>query len=357
MSLSAFDHPILSAMLGDPEIAALFSVDAEIGAMLRFERALVEVQAGLGLIPGEAADGIAGAVDGFVPDIPALAKGTARDGVVIPALLAQLRERLEPRHRQWLHWGATSQDAIDTGLVLRLRPALAHIEGRLGAARASIEALERRFGTRPIMGRTRMQDALPIPAGHRIAAWRGPLDRLAGKLPAIGEDVLRLQLGGPVGTLESAGDKADALRQGLARALELKTSSRSWQAERDGIVGLALWLAEVSAALGKLGQDMALMALDGSLAIAGGGGSSAMAHKANPVRAELLVGLARYNGAQAPAMLGAMSNEFERSGATWTLEWLTLPQMLAATGGGLRLADELARQVTRIGSEGERDDG
>ncbi|SFZ84763.1 3-carboxy-cis,cis-muconate cycloisomerase [Devosia enhydra] len=357
MSLSAFDHPILSAMLGDPEIAALFSVEAEIGALLRFERALAEVQAGLGLIPGEAADGIARAIEGFVPDIAALARGAARDGVVIPALLVQLRERLEPRHRQWLHWGATSQDAIDTGLVLRLKPALAHLDARLGAVIAALETLERRFGARPIMGRTRMQDALPIPAGHRIAAWRGPLERLSERLPAIGQAVLRVQLGGPVGTLESAGGKAEALRQGLAGALDLKASPRSWQAERDGLVGLALWLAEVSASLGKLGQDMALMALDGSLAIAGGGGSSAMAHKANPVRAELLVSLARYNGALAPAMLAAMTNEFERSGATWTLEWLTLPQMLATTGGGLRLAGELVGQVTRIGTEGERDDG
>jgi 3-carboxy-cis,cis-muconate cycloisomerase len=349
---AAASHPVLSGLLGDAELALLLAAEADIAAMLRFEAALSAAEAAEGLIPAAAAEAIAAACTGFSPDTEALSAATARDGVAVPGLLQQLRQRLDPAHHPHLHFGATSQDAVDTALLLRLRPILDIFEARLVRMLAGFDELGARYGGHRLMGRTRMQEALPLTVADRLDAWRLPLrvhlDRLAELRPRL----LVLQLGGPVGTFEQLGDRAGAVRRRVADALELGQGPQ-WHTRRDALAELAGWLSMVSGSLGKFGADIALMAQNAlaEVRLAGGGTSSSMPHKANPVRAEVLVALARFNATLLPAMHQALLHEQERSGAAWTLEWLALPQMLVATGCSLRTAAEL------VGHLGEPGDG
>ncbi len=330
---------MLSALVGDPEIEALFTDDADLAAMLRFEMALAKAEAAAGLIPDDHAAGIAGACATFVADWPAMRAGLARDGVVVPELLRQLRAAVgEPAGRS-LHRGATSQDVVDTSLVLRLAPVLDMLDGRLVALGAALAHVAERDGAIPLMAQTRMQQALPFTAADKVRTWRAPLGRHRDRLVELRPRLLLLQLGGPVGTRGELGDAAEVIAADMARTLGLG-EAEPWHSQRDGIVAFGGWLALVAGSLGKMGQDVALMVQNevGAVRLAGGGTSSAMAHKQNPVSAELLVTLARFTAGLAGTLGGAMLHENERSGSAWTLEWLVLPQMLVATGTALRRA-------------------
>lgn len=349
MPVSPFDHPVLSGLLGDEEVLRQFSFEAELAAMLAFERALAQAQAEHGVIPTQAAAAIGKALAGFSPDIDRLKAGAAKDGVVIPELVRQLRVAAGEPHGEKVHYGATSQDAIDTALVLRLRPVTARLETLLDEVVHRFDTLETRFGGRTLTGMTRMQPALPIKVSDRIASWRMPLARHGERLAQQESRLFTVQFGGAAGTLDRLGDKGGEVRRTLAAELGLHDGPQ-WHAQRDALAEFAGWLSLVTGSLGKFGQDVALMAAaGGEIALSGGGGSSAMPHKHNPVKAEALVALARFNAAQLSAMHGALVHEMERSGAAWTLEWLTLPQMAAASAGALRLAGELAGQIESLG--------
>jgi 3-carboxy-cis,cis-muconate cycloisomerase len=342
MTISAFDHPILSALVGDDEVAAAFSVEADVKAMLAFEAALAQAETAAGLVPADAAARIAAVCADFSPDLAALAKGAAQDGVVAPALVRLLRIAVGDPHGAEVHRGATSQDVIDTSLVIRLKIVIALFEARLDALVTMLRALEREQGEVPLMGRTRMQRALPIRAADKLRAWREPIERHRDRLGSLKPRLLIIQFGGAVGARDGLEGKGDAIAAELARLLDLGDGP-CWHVERDGLAEFASWLSLVSGTLGKIGQDIALMAQNevGEIKLAEGGGSSAMPHKCNPVRAEVLVALARFNAGMLAAMHQALVHENERSGAAWTLEWLTLPQMAATTGASLRHAAAL----------------
>ncbi len=337
MSISPFDHPILGALLGDAETARLFDFEADLAAMLAFETALAEAQAALGLIPQDAALRIGEACRGFAPDRARLAAGAARDGVVAPQLIAMLREAVGEPHAAFLHRGATSQDVIDTSLTIRLKSVCALMEARLVRLIETLRGLAARDGAIPVMAHTRMQRALPFTAADKLKSWREPLERALLRLAELKPRLLVVQFGGPVGTRGDLDGKGDMVAAELARRLGL-AAAPCWQAERDAIGEFAGWLSLVAGALGKLGQDAALMAQNevGEIRLAGGGGSSAMAHKSNPVGAEVLVALARFSAGQLGTLHQALIHENERSGAAWTLEWLVLPTMVAATAAALR---------------------
>ena len=343
MTVSPFDHPFLSGLLGDEEVGSCFSVKADIAAMLSFEAALAAAEAEERLIDSDAAVAIATALDTFEPDMDELRAGTARDGVVVPELVRQLRAAVGELHASRLHLGATSQDVIDTSLAMRLARAIAVIEARLDAVVEQLGGLEARDGALETMAHTRMQAAIPVSASRKIASWREPLERHRERLGAVRDDVCVLHFGGAAGTLEKLGDAAPAVTRRLAEKLGLRALPRARHSERDGIVAFASWLSLVTGSLGKMGQDVALMAQSevGEIKLSSGGGSSAMPHKVNPVVAETLVALARFNATLVAGMHHAMVHENERSGAAWTMEWLTLPQMVVATASALRTADQL----------------
>jgi 3-carboxy-cis,cis-muconate cycloisomerase len=347
MSVSVFDHPWLSALLGDEEIARHFTAGAELRTMLEFEVALAMAQAEAGIIPMEAAQAIAGAALTFQPDLPALAAGAARDGMVAPEWVAQLRRAVGTPHSEHVHFGSTSQDVVDTSLILRLRPALEILAARLNAFDSRLATLAADHGSIAAMARTRMQRAVPITWADRIGAWRAPIVRHQKRLTEISPRLLVVQFGGPVGTLDRFGDKGPSVAAALARRLDLAVPATAWHSARDMLVNFANWLSSVTGSLGKIGQDIALLAQNeiGDVTVAGAGRSSAMHHKQNPVLAEILVTLARFNATQISAMHHALVHEQERSGAAWTLEWMVLPQMVVTTSAalarGLTLLDAL----------------
>lgn len=335
-------RPILSALTGDPMLEALFADDADIAAMLAFEAALAETEADTGFVPPDAAAAIVAACKDFTPDWNQLHVGMAKDGVVVPAFVTALRAQLAEPHRKWLHYGATSQDAVDTSLVIRLASVVAELGKRLNAMIVQLADLRAEEGSVKLMAQTRMQRALAITALDKIEDWMHPLERHSERLMQLKPRLLAVQLGGPVGNRDVFGDRGDEVAAALAMRLGLIPIS-PWHNGRDGIAEFAGWLSMVSGALGKIGQDVALMAQNeiGAVTVTAVGASSAMPHKNNPIGAEVLVALARFNAGLVGTLHQAIVHENERSGAAWTLEWMVLPQMVITTGAALSQAARL----------------
>ncbi|WMS43524.1 3-carboxy-cis,cis-muconate cycloisomerase [Acuticoccus sp. MNP-M23] len=344
-----FDDPLLAAFFGDDAVAALWSPSAQLAHMVAFERALVAARAAVGQIsPADALAADAHLV-AWTPDFELLAGGVAADGLVVPAFARMIREGAPVP--EIIHTGATSQDVLDSALAMTLDRLIGLYLGRLDKLSDAFRALQTEHGTRRLMGRTRMQAALPILAGSRIRTWIDPVAHVRAQLEAMRPRVARVQLGGAVGDRHRFGPAAAEIADGVADRLGLSRAPAAWHTDRTAIAEFASALSVLTGTLGKFGADVTLMAQQGvdEIRLAGGGGSSAMPHKQNPVHAELLVTLARYNAAQVGAMHSALVHEQERSGAAWTLEWLTLPPMTVAAGRALTAATELAGAVTSIG--------
>ncbi|RVU38181.1 3-carboxy-cis,cis-muconate cycloisomerase [Hwanghaeella grinnelliae] len=351
MTVSAFDHPWFSGLFGDDTVAALFSADRTAHSFLRFERALTKALGDHGVVDKAVADGVLNMLAGFAPDMDGIAAGMARDGVPGPAFVKQLKQAVGDDLAAGVHVGATSQDLSDTALVETLGAVNKILSERLREAVSALEELEARFGTATLMGRTRMQAAQPITVGHRVSTWRAPLIRHLQRLEDINPGLLVLQFSGAVGTGGALGDKhADVARQ-MAAELGLAYAPDCWHTTRDAIADYANWLSLVTGSLGKMGQDICLMAQQGldEAVLGGGGGSSAMPHKRNPVKAEALVTLARFNAVQVGGMHQALVHEQERSGAAWSLEWLILPQMTVAAAASLSTGIALLKSIERLG--------
>jgi 3-carboxy-cis,cis-muconate cycloisomerase len=347
MTVSAFDHPFLSGLLGDEEVGAFFSAEAELKAMLDFEAALAAAEVEKRVIAEAAGKAVAEAIAGFAPDIGKLREATARDGVVVPELVRQLRAAVEKPHAEHVHFGATSQDVIDTGFALRIGKVLDILQDRIDALIERLGELDMRDGAIPVMAHTRMQAAIEVPASRKILSWREPLLRHRARLSAVREGIAVLTFGGAAGTLDKLGSAGEQVAARMAKRLGLGLVPRARHSERDGQAELAGWLSLVTGSLGKMGADIALAAQSeiGEIRLKSGGGSSAMPHKVNPVGAEVLVSLARFNATLVSGMHQALVHENERSGTTWTLEWMLLPQMAVATGVALRAANELTANI------------
>jgi 3-carboxy-cis,cis-muconate cycloisomerase len=344
MSFTLQQSQLLSPLLGDAEIAALFSVEADIAAMLQFEVALAGAQAKLGFVPQDAANEISIAMKSFKPDHKNLANGILRDGMSVPALVAQLKKHAN-KH---IHFGATSQDVIDTSLMLRAKKSFTIFAERIDFLLFDLDRLTRTFGKNNFMARTRMQQALPFTVANRIAAWRSCIEDARVALEVCN---FPLQLGGPIGVLAEFGVKAQALKTEIAEVLELDLKSQNWHSNRAPIVALANTCSLITGALGKMGADCCLMAQNelAEIAFSGGGTSSAMSHKQNPVKAEALVTLARFNATLVSGLHQSLVHEQERSGAAWTLEWMLLPQMIIAAGAATRISVEMLHSITAMG--------
>lgn len=344
MSVGIFDDCLFAGLFGDGEIAAHLSAEAQVAAMIRFEATLAEVEARHGVIPAEAGAAIATALGRCVVDPSSLAHGTAAAGVPVPALVRQLRRSVGEPYGQFVHWGATSQDVVDTGLVLRLKPVLAILETRLGRLVERLVAEAERYARLPMAGRTRSQVSTPTTLGLRIAGWAAPLARSRRRLVELRPRLLVVQFGGASGNLSVLGAHGPAVMDALADALGLGRSTKPWGAERDGFVELGGWLALVSGLLGRMAGDLILMGRSeiAELAAGAGGGSSTMPQKANPVRAEAILSLARHTMGAQSIMLPTLLHQEERDGTAWAAEWTALPQMLMATGVALSHALELA---------------
>lgn len=349
MPASPADSAIYSSLLGDAETARLFSDAAEIRAMLLVEGALARVQGAAGIIPAEAAAFIDRASREVMIDPSALAEETARNGVPVPALLAAFRkEASAPDMMQYLHWGATSQDIMDTALALRLRRVMDIWQLRLARVLALLADLAQQYADLPMAARTYGQIATPTTFGAVLAAWGWPLITHQGRLESLRGEVLRLSLSGAAGTMSAMGGQGPAIRAALARELDLADPEHSWHSERTGMGALAGFAAGLAASLGKLGEDVFLLAQSGlgEVSIGAGGASSTMPQKQNPVGPSALVALARYVIGQSGLVQGAGLHRQQRDGAAWFSEWLSLPASCIALGRMLSTAEAVLAEMT-----------
>jgi 3-carboxy-cis,cis-muconate cycloisomerase len=343
MSASPLSSVLFGRLFADQEIADAFTDDARLKRMLAVEAALARAEGRIGIIPADAAERIAVAAERLHADPGTLAEQTARDGVPVPALLSVLREAVGDGDREYIHWGATSQDIVDTAFALTAKDVLTILERRIVALSEVLAGLADRHRKTVMPGRTRFQPAVPITFGAKVASWIAPLLRHRDRLEELAPRLFVVSLAGAAGTQSALGKQGPAVEAALADELRLGVPIAPWHAARDAIAELAGWLSLVTGTLGKIGMDVLLLAQAevGELRVREGGGSSTMPHKSNPVAAELLVTLARFNAGRAGSIYGAMVHANERDGSAWMEEWLDLPEMMMATGTALTKAKEL----------------
>ena len=348
MPASPFDSAIYRDLFHDVETGKLFTDSAEIRAMMLVEGALAKAQAAHGLIPEIAAAAIHRASLEVQIDPAALAAATGQNAVVVPALVAAFRAAMNaPEHAQYLDWGATSQDIMDTALILRLRQVLTIFEDRLTVLARALGTLAEAHADLPMAGRTYGQVATPTTFGAVTASWGAPLLRHLDRLTELKPRLLQVSLSGAAGTLSMMGEDGPNIRAAFAEALTLGDPGASWHSTRDTIAELSGWLTLVGGTLGKMGEDLLLMTQSGikEVTLATGGSSSTMPQKSNPVLPALLVALARQTTALNGAIQGAALHRQQRDGAAWMTEWLSLPQICMASARALTAATDLTAGV------------
>jgi 3-carboxy-cis,cis-muconate cycloisomerase len=357
---------LFAPLFGDAEVDAYLSDRDRVQAMLDVEAALAEVEAELGVIPRQAVAAIQAAanVDGF--NLGAIADAAAGDGNLAIPLIRQLTHAVEGIDRdaaRYVHWGATSQDIIDTGLVLQLQRASPPILRHLDRATAAAAAHARRYVDTPMPGRTWLQQSTPITFGVKAAGWLDALSRQRKALADALEQTRVLQFGGASGTLASLGEHGAAITERLASRLRLRAPAIPWHAYRDRLAYFACGLGVTCGTLGKIGRDVSLLAQTevGEAAEGQSGGSSAMPHKQNPVGASVAIAAAVRAPGLVATMLAAMPQEHERGLGGWQAEWTTLPELVRLTAGTsraiARIMEGLEIDETRMRVNLESTDG
>ncbi|MGR3812694.1 MAG: lyase family protein [Cognatishimia activa] len=347
MAVSLFQSAIYEAQFGDAELSEIFSDRAEAARMVRFERALAQVEGELGVIPQASGQAIFDGLTDASMDLAALSNGVMSSGVAVPALVSELRGQLDPEHGQYLHWGATSQDVVDTAMTLAVAEALDVVEDRLRQLIDALAAKAETYENLVVAGRTRGQIATPITLGLRIAKWAQPLIALEKSLADIRRRILLVQFGGASGGNTATAPYGPQIGEGLAKALGLSAAA-PWHVDRTGPLNLASWLLQISVALSKFAGDLILhMRSEIREVTAGaGGGSSTMPQKSNPVGPETIRTLASLAKAAHAGLAGAADPAEDRDGGQWPIEWALLPQIFIAVGASLAHAQVLAETLT-----------
>ena len=348
MSFTPYNAPLLGSLLGDHEAASFFGIKADIQAMLDFEIALAKAQAKLGMISEQAASEIDERLKDFEPDVRQLSQAASRDGMVVPELVKMGRELLGNETSSAFHFMCTSQDVIDSSAMIRMKACQQVILSRLEELNKALEKLYAENLNNDFMAYTRMQAALPSKAGERIRSWLNPLNRMVQTSEQLR---FQLQLGGPIASSAAYEGNLVPLAKEMAPELGLGIPDHVWHNDRSSIVEIGNWLSTLTVHLGKMGTDVCLMAQMGEkqIKLSGGGGSSAMAHKQNPVLAETLITLANFNATQMSGLYKTLVHEQERSGAAWMSEWMIMPQLFVTTAAVLRNANNLVASIERIG--------
>jgi 3-carboxy-cis,cis-muconate cycloisomerase len=340
MSVNPADGQVYGAVYGSDAMRAVMGERAYLARMLEVEAALARAQARLGLIPADAAQAITAAADVDRLDMAALAAATRNMGFPTVGLVKQLSTLAGPEAGRWTHWGATTQDILDTALVLQLREVLALFGTDLDRLIATFAALARKHRDTVMAGRTHAQQALPITFGYKVALWLDPLVTTRERLAQLRPRVLRLQFGGAVGTLASLGADGTRVAAELAKELGLALPAIPWHVARDGIAELGCWCGLLGGMLAKPATDvMWLMQSEvaeaSEPAAPGKGGSSTMPQKRNPIGCEYVLAQARGAQALVPQLLAAMAHEHERGAGPMQMEQLALGQALLLAHGAL----------------------
>src|SRR6478609_738131 len=342
--------PLLAPMLSSAAMRAVCDDAATLQNMLDFEAALARAEAALGVIPANAAGSITKECRAESFDLAALAEAATRSGnLAIPlvkALTANIA-RVDAEAARYVHWGATSQDVIDTGAMLGLRAGIEALLTDITRAIAGSAALARQHRHTPVVARTWLQHALPMPFGLKLAEYAAALHRSKLRLQRLRGETLALQFGGAAGTLAALGDNGLKVAEQLAAELKLPLPDAPWHTHRDRIAEAASVFAIVSGTCGKIARDIQLlMQTDVGEAFepsgAGRGGSSTMPHKRNPVAAASALGAATMAPNLAATIFAAQVQDHERSAGPWHAEWPTLPTLLLVTSGGLAAIVDIA---------------
>ena len=339
MPSTVLDSDIFKDMFGTAEMRAVFSDENLLACYVQAELALAVAQGRTGVIPQDAADAIASRAPSVVLDIAVLKLEAENVGYPILGLVRQLSAKLGDAGR-YVHWGATTQDIMDTATVLQLRAAFTIVERDMAAVSAALARLAEKYRDTPMAGRTHLQQALPVTFGYKCAIWLSMMDRHAERLRELKPRVLVAQLGGAAGTLASLGDKGLDVRREYARALGLGDPPITWHVARDGVVEAVNFLGLVTGSLGKIGFDiMLMMATEIAEAFepfaSHRGASSTMPQKRNPISSEVLVANAKAVRQHAGLMLDAMIQDFERATGPWQVEWMAVPESFILAAGSL----------------------
>ena len=344
MTFSALDSALTGPLLATDAMRDCFSDTARLRAMLAAETALARAEAGL--VP----DGLAPALEAMDPeslDAVAIGRQTALAGVPTIPFVKAVQARLPPELERGFHKGATTQDILDTALVLQVRDALALLVQDMDGVLAGLSAMAERHRAAPCAGRTYGQHAAPVTFGFKAAGWLAGVAEAAERLPALRERVLVASLAGPVGTLSGLGARGPAVAGAFAAALGLGSACLAWHARRGRIAELGCWLAQLVGALAKMATDLAHLASTEVGEVAepfqpGRGGSSAMPHKRNPVSSTVILAAHGTAPGLAASLLAGMAAAHERPAGAWHAEWHALPTLFGLASGALREARVLA---------------
>ncbi|MBR0754063.1 3-carboxy-cis,cis-muconate cycloisomerase [Bradyrhizobium jicamae] len=342
--------PLLAPMLSSAAMRAVCDDATYLQNMLDFEAALARAEAACGVIPQAAADPIGAACKAESIDQAVLADAATRSGnLAIPlvkALTANVA-KADAEAARYVHWGATSQDVIDTATMLTLRAGIDVLLTDLDRAVAGFAKLAQAHRNTAVVARTWLQHALPMPFGLKLAEYAAALHRSRKRLQRLRSESLALQFGGAAGTLAALGDKGMVVAEALARELQLPLPEAPWHTHRDRIADAASVFAIIAGSCGKIARDVSLMMQTDvgeafEPAGAGRGGSSTMPHKRNPVAAASALGAATLAPNLAATIFAAQVQDHERSAGPWHAEWPTLPALMLATSGALAAIVDLA---------------
>ena len=342
--------PLLAPLLSSAAMRAICDDATTLQHMLDFEAGLARAEAAAGVIPADAVQAIAAACRSDLYDATALAEAATRSGNLAIPLVKALTARVattDADAARYVHWGATSQDVIDSATMLGLRAAIDALLADCDRAIAGFAGLARTHRNTAVVARTWLQHALPMPFGLKLAEYASALHRSRRRLARLRAEGLALQFGGAAGTLAALGDHGLAVAERLAGEIDLPLPDAPWHTHRDRIAEVASVLAILSGTCGKIARDVSLMMqTDVGEAFEpsgeGRGGSSTMPHKRNPVASAAALGAATMAPNLAATIFAAQVQDHERSAGPWHAEWPTLPMLLLVTSGALAAIVDIA---------------
>lgn len=341
--LSLIDSPLFGASFVDAGMRDIVNFEAYVAHCIECEVALAKAQGRLGVIPESASLDIQDGVRDFQIDLERLRRETEIVGYPILPIVEQLASHVGTSGR-FLHWGATTQDIMDTAMVLQVRAALKLIDTHLHSVADRLVRLAEDHRATPMAGRTHLQHALPITFGYKAAVWLSSIDRHRERIVQLTARVLMVQFSGAAGTLASLGNDGLAVQEGLANELDLAVPSITWHSCRDTIAEAIQFLGLVTGSLAKIAFDISVMMTTelGEVSepyVRHRGASSTMPQKQNPISCELIIAASKLVRQHTGLMLDAMVHDFERATGVWHLEWSAVPESFALTSGALAQAD------------------
>lgn len=342
MSTTVYDSILFKNMFNTAEMSAIFSDKSLIEKYIETEIALAKAEARCGVIPQNAADQIEKEAKFEGLDLALMQHQTEIVGYPILPLVEQLSKMCGEAGR-YVHWGATTQDIMDTAVILQIKQAFDLIESEIADLRTILHELSEKYKNTAMAGRTHLQHALPITFGYKCAIWLAMFDRHAQRLQEMKPRVLVGEFAGAAGTLASLGDKGLEVQAEMMNVLGLGVPQTTWHVARDGLAEAINFLGLITGSLGKIALDILLMMTNEigeafEPFVKGRGASSTMPQKRNPISCELIYACAKGVRQHAGLMLDAMIQDFERSTGPWQAEWIAIPEAFALTGSALSQA-------------------